>query len=286
MGCGSSSQPAEGVPANGAAPDGSPEAVTKGECSSADKVEAFKVGDSPSPSPTKMTEKETLDEGDMPMPSAYRGDSFEEESRLQGGQQTDMMRSGSPMDSYSQPRNQPMSPGYKLEDEGRKIGKFDPESFRKANKPQAQGFFTQGANANQPPIDWTTPVPNGNSNNVGGNSGYGNQQSGYSNANNQNGYGNNGGYSNTATAPSNAGSGGDWNQRDYIQSDDIYSNNSPQAMQQGSQRMEFRDDPLADPFRAPGGLGHSDYAATGGNKRITREDDALMDEIINELEDL
>lgn len=103
-------------------------------------------------------------------------------------------------------------------------------------------------------------------------------------------YGNNMGGPNNApmqqgSAPMGANNG-DWNQRDYIQSQDLFSTDSPQAMQQGSQRMDFRDD-MSDPFRAPGGLGHtrSPQHANGGNRRITQEDDALMDDILGELDE-
>merc|ERR1712166_1637776 len=76
-----------------------------------------------------------------------------------------------------------------------------------------------------------------------------------------------------------------WNQQDYIQSDDIFSTHSPQAYQNNS-RMEFREEVSNDPFRAPGGLGHDDSHNLNGKKHITTEDDALMDDILGELDEM
>jgi len=278
MGCGTSSLPAEAPDGKGREfePD-SKNNLTPGEGGN-DMVESFEVG-TPSPSPqAKVTlEKETLESGDMPAPAAYKSDgaaeceakqdfsssvvsNFGSDAPLGQDRDRDM---GNPLDQW-QPRNAPtLSPGYKMEDEGRKIGGFDPEAFRKANQPKTQQFFSQGGvqqSTHTPPIDWSTPAANSNN----GNSGY-----------------QGGGNSNPPMYNNSGGSGEQWNRRDYIQSDDIFTTESPQAYQQQPQRVDFRDDPAEDPFRAPGGLGHGG----GPQGAINNEDDALMDEIINELED-
>lgn len=278
MGCGSSSQPSQPVEV----PSGEGQTmaekepadkVTQGDVCSSDTVETFQ-NVTPSPTPTKMLlEKETLDGEEMPSPAAYKSDGAAERDPIMynrdGG-------ATSPSDAFQpQPRQQPTSPGYKLEDESRKIGGFDPEAFRKANQPKAQGFISQGSTSTHEPIDWSTPLPNStgdrdskkNSKARSGNAGQG------YNASQNNNY-----YSGETNPTGGNSANKQWNQRDYIQSEDVFTTNSPQALQQNAPRLEFRDDP----WRAPGGLGHDD----SGNRRITREDDDLMDEIISELEDL
>lgn len=275
MGCGTSSLPAE-TPDGEFEPDSKNNNKTPDDPPSRDMVETFKANGTPTPSPTtKVVERETLESGEMPSPSTYKSDGAAEQdgtreystvSQFQPLPDSPLPqeKDGSPLEQW-QPRNAPaLSPGYKLEDDGRKIGGFDPEAFRKANQPK-QGFVSGGQmGTHTPPIDWSSPGSNGNS--------------GYHGGGNSNPpmYNNN-----------NPGSSEQWNRRDYIQSEDIFTTESrPQSFtQQQPQRVEFRDDPAEDPFRAPGGLGHNNTNNVGGTGAINNEDDALMDEIINELED-
>lgn len=277
MGCGTSSLPKADTPGE-FEPDSKHK--TPDDQPSRDMVETFKANGTPTPSPqTKVVEKETLESGEMPSPSTYKSDGAAEHdakeystvSQFQPLPESPLPqeKDGSPLEQW-QPRNAPaLSPGYKLEDEGRKIGGFDPVAFRNANQPKQQAFFSQsGPSTHTPPIDWSAPGSNGNGGYHGGSS-MGNSNPPMYNNNNP-------------------GSSEQWNRRDYIQSEDIFTTEArPQSFQQQQpQRVEFRDDPAEDPFRAPGGLGHqNNNNNVNGTGAINNEDDALMDAIISELDD-
>jgi len=297
MGCGSSSQPTDVSAEKLASLEGT---ETKGQqqqqqptpIDTVDKVETFKqMTPSPSPVAPEFKKDHPPDDSINTVPT-YRSNNVDDnQSELSYGSPALGVSSppigspGSSLDPY-QPRAAPaLAPAYKLENEAKKIGGFDPEAFRKAN--QKGGF---NSNSNQGPNDWATINSNNNS---GG--GYGNNRpaGGYSTGNgNPNAW--DGAPNNEGLQPK-AQTG--WNQpqqqqqqqqqRDYIQSDDIFSTESPQAYQNNNQqRMDFRDDASNDPFRAPGGLGHQDSRNFGGSKHINNEDDALMDDILGELDDL
>lgn len=270
----------------------------------ADEVEPFNNSKTPSPK-NKTKQKETISDGPLPEPSAYV-------AAVDDHVDVDIDRlssigtpfGGSPQSSASPDvhednnRGLTLSPGYKLENETRKIGGFDPEAFRKAN--------ANNKGNNQPAGDsWAQPVPSKNSfqqqqQNTGGHTSMGGGNGGDFNT----GGGSNGGgfhhrdggetgngFGNVSHG--NAGGGDRWGssgQGDYIQSEDIFSSQSPQAMQNSSS-MNFRDDPLtndfmnSDPFRSPGGMGHNPTQQPR-EKLITHEDDALMDDILGELDEL
>lgn len=260
MGCGASSQPSEDEPKA---------AKTPVKNIDTDVVETFKQG-----TPSPGLKGKTVDNEPMPQPSTFVATptrEFENDNVSVSSYGTPEII---PDDSYkrSPPPAAVLAPGYKMNNEARKIGGFDPEAFRAVNQPK-QGF----ADLNNDPgssMDqsggWATNVDfretdinsrNQNPSQYGGN-------------------GNNMGYSN-------AGSNDRWNgnnSHNYIQSDDIFSSQSPQAMN-SSARVDFHDDPLNDPFRAPGGMGHVQTDASR-SKVITNEDDALMDDILGELDDV
>lgn len=252
MGCGAS-QPSEDVEkklTNDSPGKSSPVVTT-------DCVTDFKSA-TPSPSPKQ---KETLAQQPMPDASMYvsktaRSDEDMENSSISSyGSPVIQTSNVDTLDPYNQPRPV-LSPGYNLENDTGRIGGFDPEAFRKANQARTQTNTNNSwADANS----WASPTTN----------------------NNNAGSSHNGSHGEGGAYNREVGKQGEqWNQRDYIQSDDIFSTESPQAMQ-GSSRMQFDD--AADPFRAPGGMGHVPDAR---NKVITNEDDALMDDILGELDEL
>lgn len=259
MGCGSSAQPAEDTQQQQTLTVGSKDTAT------ADQVEPFN-NTSKTPSPkSKTKQKETIADGPVPEPSAYVP-VVESDDNIDALSSIGTPFGGSPHssqdmqeDNIRAPGLSP-APGYKMENETRKIGGFDPEAFRKANAINNGGANQSGTAADS----WAQPVPSNNS--------YQQPQ--------QYGTGG-GGYGNGNAGGDRWGSSG---QGDYIQSDDIFSTQSPQAMQNSSS-MNFRDDSLSnDPFRSPGGMGHN--PAQVEKKLITHEDDALMDDILGELDEL
>lgn len=268
MGCGSSSQPAE-VPQDKLAGLEGDKTTPNVDTVLTDKVETFKNG-TPSPSPVpNQNKQEAVFVEDVSTPAPPYQSNASSQSKLPSkspSYATPPMGSpgmlGNSLDPFSQPAPS-LAPGYIERNEARKIGGFDPEAFRKANKK-----FDGGSGG--PASDWATinTAANNGGNNGGGNLGNTNSAWGESHGSQQ-------------RDPQ-------WKQQDYIQSDDIFSSDAPQAYQ-NNQRMDFRDDAAADPFRAPGGLGHDDRARqlkSAGNKHITNEDDALMDDILGELDDL
>lgn len=270
MGCGTSSQPQEAAsdPGKLAALEGNDEnKPQQDDTVLTDKIETFKNSPKQSPSPHEQQVPEVIE---IPMNTpapAYQSHSPTGAQRFTTpviGNPTSPVEVDS-LDPYAQPSAGPsLAPGYIDRNETRKIGGFDPEAFRKAN--QKEGNLSS-PNTN----DWATlnTTSNNSSNNGGG-----------------------GGASNSAWNDNTQGTTGSqrnsqWNQQDYIQSDDIFSTDAPQAYQ-GNARFDFRD--AADPFRAPGGLGHDETARSMNqhnvNKHITNEDDALMDDILGELDEM
>lgn len=297
MGCGSSSQPAENGEQRRVLTAGSKDTAT------ADEVEPFN-NKTPSPK-SKTKQKETISDGPTPEPSAYVAATVEDDmdtlSSIGTPFGSQSRGDGSPHSSQDMHgdniRSPMLSPGYKMENETRKIGGFDPEAFRKANA----GNNGSNQAGDQAGDSWAAPVPSNTNNN------YQQQQQQYTGGNTMGG-GNGGGYQNRdggemggngyGNMSHNSNAGGDrWGQAsgqqgDYIQSEDIFSSQSPQAMQNSSS-MHFRDDPSgdpfansghSDPFRSPGGMGHN--PAQPERKLITHEDDALMDDILGELDEL
>lgn len=261
MGCGSSSQPIE---------EQTLKDVPGKLVDHVDSVEPFNTK-TPSPELGKEGRKEKLSDGPMPQPSAFVVSTSPTVEPVEDLGEVSVSSLGTPISNTAEEFNNAspvrgvaVSPGYKLENDTKKIGKFDPEAFRKAN-------FKGGGNQAVSPTthqplpyqsqgdSWAQPANNGGG---GGGGGFDHHDNGYSNT------------------------GGDrWQaSSDYIQSEDIFSSSSPQAMQ-GTSNMNFRDDPASDPFRAAGGLGHvpSDPMKS---KLITDQDDALMDDILGELDDV
>jgi len=281
MGCGTSAQPAEDTQQQQTLAEGSKDTAT------ADQVEPFN-NTSKTPSPkSKTKQKETIADGPVPEPAAYVP-VVESDDNIDALSSIGTPFGGSPHssqdmqeDNIRAPGLSP-TPGYKMENETRKIGGFDPEAFRKANAINNGGANQSGTAADS----WAQPVPSNNSYQQPQQYGTG----GYSTGGNGGGFqtqnggdfgGGGGGYGNGNAGGDRWGSSG---QGDYIQSDDIFSTQSPQAMQNSSS-MNFRDDSLSnDPFRSPGGMGHN--PAQVEKKLITHEDDALMDDILGELDEL
>lgn len=313
MGCGASSQPAaDNKLKDGASPGSSNPPPVEGT----NTVENFKH-DTPSPSPTVDVQGTTTplhkqEPSPAPTIHGHHGidthhsetlPSYSAPSMTAGPGRGSPGRGSPGLDPYQQqrPGGQALAPAYKLENESRKIGGFDPEAFRKAN---------QKHDGNERSHDWTGPSAGpsdanqnqgtGNHSGWGGQGMHGGHQGGsFGGTGGQPsgpGYNPSGGYN--GGRGYDAGDGRDphrgtqWNQRDYIQSDDVFSTDSPQAMYTNTSnpRMEFHDDTMNDPFRAPGGLGHADKARSpygqSANKHITNEDDALMDDILGELDDV
>lgn len=71
---------------------------------------------------------------------------------------------------------------------------------------------------------------------------------------------------------------------DYIQSEDIYTTDAPQVTK--VDLMDPHNDIMSasqDPFRSPGGMGHQQSSQA---PHTNAADDALMDDILGELDDL
>lgn len=259
MGCGQSSQPSE---------EHTFKDAPGKDVDSTDKVEPFTPTSPSTQDPVKegKKEKEKLSDGPLPQPSAYvpaediaDGPSSQSASSVAVAKPI-ISNTAEEFNSSSGPaRSVSLSPGYKLENDAKKIGKFDPEAFRKANLKGGAQPMSSSTNQNHGD-SWAQPVNSG----AGGGGGGGFQDN--------NMYSNSSGQDRWQANP------------DYIQSDDIFSSTSPQAMQ-GTSTMNFRDDPVNDPFRSVGGLGHVPADSTRSNV-ITLQDDALMNDILDELGDV
>jgi len=158
MGCGSSAQPAEDTQQQQTLTEGSKDTAT------ADQVEPFN-NTSKTPSPkSKTKQKETIVDGPVPEPSAYVP-VVESDDNIDALSSIGTPFGGSPHssqdmqeDNIRAPGLSP-APGYKMENETRKIGGFDPEAFRKANAINNGGANQSGTAADS----WAQPVPSNNS---------------------------------------------------------------------------------------------------------------------------
>merc|ERR1711959_53360 len=110
----------------------------------------------PTSSPKSKTKKETLADEPMPEASTYTTASPKTAESKDDDSTISISSYGSPGDTHRTHQQDPLdpyssnlaggkllSPGYKMENETRRIGGFDPEAFRKANQPKANGGSQQ-----------------------------------------------------------------------------------------------------------------------------------------------
>jgi len=271
----------------------------------------------PTSSPKSKTKKETLADEPMPEASTYTTASPKTAESKDDDSTISISSYGSPVDTHRTHQQDPLdpyssnlaggkllSPGYKMENETRRIGGFDPEAFRKANQ---QKNANQGSSQQWSSGQWNNESNSWSNNNT--------QQREQPNRNANNGNNHNstwvspaaaattyGGGSGSGAATTHDGRGSDaretdrWNKGDYIQSQDIFTTDSRQAMEP-QQRMDIMDphhDIMGvssshdDPFRSPGGMGHQPTHGHGGghHKVVDDDDDALMDDILGELDEI
>lgn len=226
----------------------------------------------------------------MPEPSAYSGTSPSPKTKVTEDDDSVSISSyGSRVDTHRTHQQDPMdpflnknnndnngstkliSPGYKMENETRRIGGFDPEAFRKANQPkQASDGFVSSYPATGFNDAWSAEPGRSNGTSHGTSNGTRDPNTWVSPA------------AAATTHGGNMGGNAKYN-GDYIPSQDIFTTDSPQALMQNS-RVD-----IADPHHDIMGARQDPFGATGHQpeaRTVNAEDDALMDDILGELDDL